>query len=235
MKNINGQVKQYFDNTETYIVNNYIIELRAQIIKKYLGDLKGKSILDIGCGNGKLTSYYSNLNNITFIDISEEMIREARSNIKEDNLGNVKFICGDFLKTDIVGKYDVIVLVGVIAHLDDIEIAFSKLNALLSKNGKLIIQFTNCNHIISFFNFIKNKGFKNHYNYNLNRTSKKSIRSKLEGNGFKITKVIRYFPISPLFSVLRNKVKYKYLVKFHQYDFFANLGPENIYILELTN
>ena len=62
-----------------------------------VGNLKNKRVLDVGCGLGHLVDYLAMKNikvNYQGIDISEEMIKSAKSNI---NKKNVKFYCKNIL------------------------------------------------------------------------------------------------------------------------------------------
>ena len=72
------RVKEYFDKTDDYIKANPVIQVRKKIIGEIVGELKGKQIIDIGCGNGELTREFIYNNRITFLDISEKMLELAR-------------------------------------------------------------------------------------------------------------------------------------------------------------
>lgn len=73
-------------NTRRHLASNDVTELIA--VLKFHGDLKGKLILDIGCGPGKhIAEFVKRGAKITAIDISEEMVKIARNNNpKEKNI-----------------------------------------------------------------------------------------------------------------------------------------------------
>lgn len=72
------------------------------------------SVLDVGCGNGALTSDLSkHCRNVTGIDISEKNIEEAKGRAK----GN--FICADVTKYPINNRFETIILSNVLEHIED--------------------------------------------------------------------------------------------------------------------
>lgn len=68
----------------------------ASLIRKYL---KGKSVLDIGCGMGRFTSVFSDYD-YTGLDISEPAINFCKNRYEG------KFICADLVTFDTKRKYD---------------------------------------------------------------------------------------------------------------------------------
>ncbi len=76
-----------------------------------LGDLSGRSVLDLGCGIGDFYPYlkalYPDLQ-YTGIDIVPEMIEHASKRYPE-----VKFKCRDVLREGVGGEYDYVLICGV--------------------------------------------------------------------------------------------------------------------------
>ena len=91
MNNKINNVKVFFNNPDNYLTNNTGISLRKIILKNILGDIKKKSILDIGCGDGTLSKNYLGNNIITFLDFSENMINVAKKTIPPKEFQNVAF------------------------------------------------------------------------------------------------------------------------------------------------
>lgn len=80
------------------------------------GNWEGKNVLEIGCGEGDLSSlmaYHGAI--VTAIDYSEEAINIANHKY---NLQNVIFQCADYKK--IKNKYDRVVMQGVLEHMDNV-------------------------------------------------------------------------------------------------------------------
>lgn len=67
---------------------------------------KSKTILELGCGNGRDSIYFSKLGlNVTAIDASDGVISRLKRENKEDN---ICFICDDFVSSSAIfsGQYD---------------------------------------------------------------------------------------------------------------------------------
>lgn len=230
--------KVYFSKTDNYIKENVIILLRKKIVSEILGDLYGKKIIDIGCGNGELTKDYIKNNEITFVDISPNMLAVAKENIDKNYINNATFINSDFsfLKSEI--KYDIAICIGVIAHVDDIPNLIKKINNITTNNSLILIQFTIAENIISRFNELKYflfKRKKNNYNYKINITKSKIFMELLNLSDFDIVKKINYFPISPLFTIFNFKQKLKILKYIHKRKWLSKYGSEAILCLSKSN
>ena len=102
------------------------------IIKKINNN---STILDVGCGDGTLCFKLSSCNKVVGIDTSEDSINNA---IQNNTYDNVSFINDDYLKHNFNNKFDVIIFVASIHHMN-MEEALIKAQSLLNKNGKIII------------------------------------------------------------------------------------------------
>ena len=79
------------------------------------GDWTGLNVLEIGCGEGRLAAMLGFSGACVYaIDYSQEAVQIAKEQI---HLSNVRFECADW--KDVVGKFDRIVLQGVLEHIDD--------------------------------------------------------------------------------------------------------------------
>jgi len=110
---------------------------------KHLGNDKSIEILEIGCGYGRYTKTIIELGyeHITGIDISQEQVLYAQ---KKLGLKNVHLAdASEFL--DIGKKYDVIILMDVLEHLElNYAITLlSKINTSLNVNGRFIVHVPN--------------------------------------------------------------------------------------------
>lgn len=75
------------------------------------------NVLEIGCGEGHLAAMMTMAGaHVDAIDYSREAIQKAEANF--NGLKGVRFTCADY-KRFISGKYDVVVMQGVLEHLDD--------------------------------------------------------------------------------------------------------------------
>jgi ubiquinone/menaquinone biosynthesis C-methylase UbiE len=102
-----------------------------------LGDVKGKKILDAGCGSGIYTKILAEKGaKVQGLEISGEMLRLARKHceglgitFKQGSIDNLPYPNNSF---------DVVVASLVIHYLKNPEKAFREFNRVLKKNGTLI-------------------------------------------------------------------------------------------------
>ncbi len=115
---------------------------RLFLVKKYLADIKFDSLLDVGCGDGRLLSYLSSVfheKKLEGIDYSEKAINLAKAiNIG----GNVKYFARNIISEPLDAcKYDVVTLIEVMEHIDPRELDqfLNSVKKCLNKEGVLIV------------------------------------------------------------------------------------------------
>ena len=100
--------------------------------------LQGKSVLDVGCGEGGIM--YSLAEQFQLaglgIDYDENMILRCRS------IPGVQFKNADFLEYDFKEHFDFILLRDVIEHCTDIFAMLARTASLLSDKGSVYITYT---------------------------------------------------------------------------------------------
>ena len=97
--------------------------------------LKGLKILDIGCGGGLMSEPMSRLGaSVTGIDASEKNINVAKIHSEESGL-KIKYNCTSPENLKNSEKYDVILNLEVVEHVDNIELYIESCEKLLASNG----------------------------------------------------------------------------------------------------
>jgi len=113
----NAKLKHHYNKVYEGGSSNYYTfssHEESLAILNVVGDLNGKNILEIGCGEGNLAAMLASAGgNVTAVDYSEEVIKIARSKY---NIEGLKFVCDNY--KNLTGKYDYIVLQGVLEHFD---------------------------------------------------------------------------------------------------------------------
>jgi 2-polyprenyl-6-hydroxyphenyl methylase/3-demethylubiquinone-9 3-methyltransferase len=105
--------------------------------------LKKVKILDVGCGGGLLSEPMCRMGaDVTAIDASKKNIEIAKIHAKKDKL-KIKYICTspDNYKTEI--KYDVILNMEIVEHVEDINFFIKSCSKLLKKNGIMFVATLN--------------------------------------------------------------------------------------------
>ena len=124
-----------------------------------------KTILDIGCSIGYLTTYYAlKIPESSFIgiDFSFESVKKANNMKKKLNLNNIDFMVRDMNKMNYPNKYfDCIVDTQSIYYSKDYLKTFNHLRKILSDNGILITipGIGEKDLIKQYINQIQNAGF----------------------------------------------------------------------------
>ena len=105
--------------------------------------LKGVNILDIGCGGGLLSEPMCRLGaSVTGIDASIKNINIAKLHAKKDDL-KINYLCSSPEKLKIKKKFDVILNMEIIEHVEDIQFFLNSCSKLLKKNGVMFVATIN--------------------------------------------------------------------------------------------
>ncbi len=124
----------------SYIKENIIKTFKLKHKKKPLEKVK---ILDIGCGGGLLSEPMSRLGaEVTGIDASEKNIKIAKSHAKKNGL-NIKYICASPETLNTTNKFDVILNMEIVEHVQDVNLFLKSCSKLLKKNGIMFIATLN--------------------------------------------------------------------------------------------
>ena len=123
-----------------YIKNNIINNFN---IKTRIRPLENIDILDIGCGGGLLSEPMSRLGaNVTGIDASEKNINVANFHAKKNKL-KINYICASPEKLILKKKFDIVLNMEIVEHVDDVNFFINKSSEFLKKNGLMFIATLN--------------------------------------------------------------------------------------------
>ena len=104
---------------------------------------KGLNILDIGCGGGLLSEPMARLGgDVVGIDASEKNIKIAKHHIKKNNL-NIKYYNTSPEKFKSKKKFDIILNMEIVEHVEDVDIFIKHSSKFLKKNGIMFIATLN--------------------------------------------------------------------------------------------
>ena len=104
---------------------------------------KNLNILDIGCGGGLLSEPMSRLGgNVTGIDASEKNIVSAKIHAKQNDL-NISYFCNSPENFNSNKKFDVVLNMEIVEHVEDVNLFIKKSSELLKKNGLMFVATLN--------------------------------------------------------------------------------------------
>ena len=123
-----------------YIKENIINHFK---LKNKFRPLSGINILDIGCGGGLLSEPMSRMGaNVTGIDASDKNIQIAKLHAKKNKL-KINYFCSSPEKLKITKKFDVILNMEIVEHVEDIDFFLKSCSKLLKKNGLMFVATIN--------------------------------------------------------------------------------------------
>ena len=118
------------------IINNFKLKNKSK-------PLEGINILDIGCGGGLLSEPMSRMGaNVTGIDASDKNIKIAKLHSKKNKL-KINYLCSSPEKLKIEKKFDVILNMEIVEHVEDIDFFLKSCSKLLKKNGLMFVATIN--------------------------------------------------------------------------------------------
>ena len=113
--------------------------------------LKGLKFLDIGCGGGLMSEPMCRLGaDVTGIDASMKNIKIAKTHSKENNL-KINYLNTSPEKLKESEKFDVILNLEIVEHVENVDLYFKSCAKLLKKNGLMFTATLNR----TFVSFIK--------------------------------------------------------------------------------
>lgn len=146
------RVRELFSQTDWWVQNwKCPIQIRAQAVREFVGDQTFDSILDIGCGDGSLTApLLTESNHLTLLDLADSMLAIARSRVPAHLRARVTCINADAVQADLPRhSFDLIVCVGVFAHVENPARLVQRIAELLKPGGLVITECTDSAHILT--------------------------------------------------------------------------------------
>ena len=123
-----------------YIRDSVVKEFKNKKIDQSLNNIK---ILDIGCGGGLLCEPLSRLGaKVVGIDASEKNIKIAKTHARQNNL-KIDYYCASPEDFNHKGKFDVILNMEIVEHVQDINFFLKESSKFLKKNGIMFIATLN--------------------------------------------------------------------------------------------
>lgn len=178
-----GKQSSLLYKTIDLLFRENILERRLNLILNLCADVRGKNILDIGCGPGRYAVILarSKPNLVLGLDISTSMIDLAKKLARASNTTDIcKFENCDFLQKKFNDKFDIVIVAGVFDYVANPKAYLLKLKGIL--RGKAIFSFPVKWSVLTLARmlWLKKKDCPNFY------YSKRKIKDLFAQSGLKI-------------------------------------------------
>lgn len=231
------KVRDFF-NQPGYLKNSSDrISIRADLVKSFLGMPRNMRILDIGCGDGSLSlPMLCESNRFTLVDISENMIDKVRQRVPTLLKSNVTLINDSFELVSDDDRYDIVICVGVIAHVPDFDRLWQKIAIVLKPGGLLIVETTPNPYplfkLLRPYYYFRQKLTKQVPSYAKNRLKVVDLMAKASAIGLAKKEHVRYsFPL-PGMSHWSHSMKMRYTLFTLNNPLMSRLGSEHIFLFQ---
>jgi len=95
---------------------------RLDWVMETCGDVRGKTICDIGCGSGRFVTEFAKRGaaRVTGVDVAPEMLKLARKLVEEDGVAaRCEFFASDVLDWKTDSKFDITIAIGFWDYIQD--------------------------------------------------------------------------------------------------------------------
>lgn len=129
---------------------NFCFRTRLKLACELAADLSGR-LLDCAAGTGDITCAIlksGRFSHATVVDISPAMLETAKELLTSQIHGmHIEFVQSDVFAFEPTGlRFDLILCLGLIAHIGRLDILLPHLKSMLATNGRIILQTTLTDH-----------------------------------------------------------------------------------------
>lgn len=203
------QVRSFFEEPRNYLAGREVqVGLRAETVRELTQGFEFHSVLDVGCGDGSISvPLLTEHTRLTLLDLATSMTALARSKVPATLAGNVECLNDDFMAADLRPQsYDLIICLGVLAHMDSPTAFLAKVATLLKPGGRVILEFTDSKHISgrTLRAYHRLCALRRPRSWTLNALSIKLVSRMLAGQHLRIESAFRYS--LPPFPLIKKKI-----------------------------
>jgi 2-polyprenyl-3-methyl-5-hydroxy-6-metoxy-1,4-benzoquinol methylase len=230
------RVRKLFQDTAVYLGKDHQAEVRRILLGEQIRIPGDARILDVGCGDGRVSlQFLSEGTRVVLMDISESMLDKARQRIQAPLRANVELRNEDILETRLEGKFDLIVCLGLLAHVTSAETVIRRVASLLTHNGQCVFQITDDDHPVGRLLYTYSAGRTENDNpdsYLLTRIGRAKLYAICAEAGLYPRTVLRHWSVLPGLSLLPNAVLKRYQLLTGRFTFLSKMGSELIVLFE---
>jgi SAM-dependent methyltransferase len=208
-------VRAVFEDSQHYLKARGVdVMFRAETVRAFAMPLEWTQLLDVGCGDGSISlQLLSPEARMTLLDLSASMAALAKENVSLKFRDNVVVRNENFMTANLdTAPFDLIVTVGVMAHVDSPDAFLARIKQSLRPGGSLIIEFTDARHIVGrigrFLGLLKELVAPPRYQ--TNKFSFAEVAALFEKHHLKLVSTFRYsrIPLPGLDRILSHRLQY---------------------------
>lgn len=220
------RVARYFGEPERYLSKGVHVDLRARLVRELLGEPRDARILDLGCGDGGLSLPFAGAGNeLVLVDRSPEMLERARRRAPPS--ARVTFVHGDLDTLELDGRFDVVLCVGVLAHVDNPARTIARVAGLLAPGGRAVFQITDADRalgrLVHALYALRRGG-----GYALHRLSRRELDRLAGAHGLRRLACRRHLPLLPGMGLLPARWLRRYEHAGAERPLLTRLGSETL-------
>jgi len=139
-----SSARQYDRVRFSGVAGNWGHRRQVEILKGMCDDWRGKNVLEIGCGTGRITEMLARWGaEVTATDISEEMLEVAQTRFSSDQeLPMPKFRVMSVFDIDMdLQGYDYVIMVNVLGRLSHAREAIQRISLNIYKTCRFVFNF----------------------------------------------------------------------------------------------
>ena len=124
-----GQGREYEDRAERVAI-------------RHLLPPRGRRLLDIGGGFGRLSEFYTGYDQVVLLDYSRSLLRQAQARLGRD--GRVVYVAASFYALPFAAEsFDAALMVRVMHHVERVPALLAEVARVLAGGGAYVLEFAN--------------------------------------------------------------------------------------------
>jgi ubiquinone/menaquinone biosynthesis C-methylase UbiE/uncharacterized protein YbaR (Trm112 family) len=121
-------------------------DLAERIALRHLLPHRGRRLLDIGAGFGRLSEFYGGYDQVVMLDYSRSLLRQAQSRLGRD--GRILYVASDFYSMPFLdSSFDSVMMVRVMHHVEQVPRLLREVARILASSGTYVLEFASKRHL----------------------------------------------------------------------------------------
>ena len=190
------RAKSAFADPTQYLRNNSYITLRAQAVRRMMPATSAKSILDLGCGDGRISiPLVGDADELLLVDASKGMLELAVQHVPAAMVDRVHFECRDIATFEPTRQFDLVLCIGLLAHVPNPGSLLELVSRCVAPTGCALVQFTDNSCLLGRASNWLGAVLRRLFHpgaHTLTRMTIDDVLSDMAKHGFRMTRSYRY-------------------------------------------